>query len=134
MEPRKFVSARADAVVKAEGHTGALMGLALPASPGSESGACTEEGPPGTWEVRVSPRDERGGAPSNSQAPAADAFLRRRRAKTGTHRGIGSRVEAARDGHPDVGASHTTEEAGERTQRTPRRKGDVWAGLIGLIG
>ena len=33
--------------------------------------------------------------------------------------------EVRRDERPDVGASHSTEEAGERTRRTPSREGEA---------
>ena len=121
MEPRKFVSARADAVVRAEGHTRAPRGLALLASPGSESGACTEEGPPGTWEVRVSPRDERGGSPMNSQAPARTRS-RRRRAKP--ERTAVSARESKRTERGIRTSEHPIlpTKRGNAPQRTPRRE------------
>jgi hypothetical protein len=76
----------------------------------------------------VSPRDERGGSPSNSQAPGEGASL------LAGERKPGRTAVSARDTKRTEMGTRTSEhpilptKRGNAPQRIPRREGDVWAG------
>ncbi len=105
------------------------------APPGSKSTACTHGGSPGTWEILSSPSLRSGsGAPYN-KSPGP----RRRRARhaCGSEEDERAMVppsegnEARREGRQEVGALHSTDEAGEPTRGTLRREGEPGYGTVG---
>lgn len=92
------------------------------------------EGPPGTWEIRTSPRRRGEGHPESKPMARRRRAPRRMGSKQGVQRGTAERraTEAKRDGRTEVGAAHSSDEPGEPTQGTRRSEGAV--GVHGIVG
>jgi len=117
MEPRNWILlVRADAVILAEGTTYPRERLREGRPPRGQRAGHADEGPPGTWEARTSPREDPAGDRSPSPGPpppassVADGNEEAARREVGPSEGN----EARHEGRAGVGADHTTEEASER--------------------
>jgi hypothetical protein len=94
--------------------------------PGSKSTGNGHQGSPGTWEAPTSPSQFRIGRPDTKlPGPRWDAPDRGERITGETMVSAREGNEADRDGRRGFGASHSTDEPGERSRWTPGREGDA---------
>lgn len=134
IEPRKNLSAKADAVQWSEGSTRGPKWPGLRVSPGSKSRACGHGGPPGTWEIQVSPPTQRGWGSHDPNNPgpgwSADAHGRNEQWALGWYR----QTKATKCGGRGIGKSEQLVlalKAGNRSAGPAGAKGLPDHGTVG---